>query len=73
MKKLLFLFTITLVGITHTVNVSAKTIVTDGLISYWTFDRNTINGITVKDVWGGNDATIVGIPRSTDLQPGTYS
>lgn len=66
MKKLLFLFTITLVGITLTVNVSAKTIVTDGLVSYWTFDRNTINGTTVKDVWGGNDATIVGIPKVTD-------
>ena len=66
MKKLMFLITFTLVGITLTVNLSAKTIVTDGLVSYWTFDQDTINGKTVKDVWGGNDATIVGIPKVTD-------
>ena len=40
----------------------AKDIVTDGLVSYWTFDRDDIIGNTVKDVWGENNATIVGTP-----------
>ena len=40
----------------------AENIVTDGLVSYWTFDRDDIIGNTVKDVWGENNATIVGNP-----------
>ena len=40
----------------------AENIVTDGLVSYWTFDRKDIIGNTVKDVWGENNATIVGTP-----------
>ena len=40
----------------------AENIVTDGLVSYWTFDDKDIIGNTVKDVWGENDATIVGTP-----------
>ena len=34
-----------LCGITH-----AENIVTDGLVSYWTFDRADILGNTVRDV-----------------------
>lgn len=33
-------------------------IVTDGLISYWTFDGS--DGDTVEDNWGDNDGTIMG-------------
>ena len=40
----------------------AEDIVTDGLVSYWTFDRVDIIGDTVKDIWGENNATIVGTP-----------
>ena len=40
----------------------AENIVTDGLVSYWTFDREDIIGNTVKDVWGENNAIIVGTP-----------
>ncbi len=65
MKRLMLRLTFTVLGIMLTVNASAKTIVTDGLVSYWTFDRNTINGRTVADVWGENDATIVGNPTIT--------
>ncbi len=61
MKRLMLLFTV--LGWTLTVNVSAKTIVTDELVSYWTFDRTNINDKTVEDVWGENDATIVGNPK----------
>ena len=63
MKKLMLLLTFTVVGLMLTVNASAKTIVTDGLVSYWTFDRTTITDRTVEDVWGENDATIVGNPK----------
>lgn len=35
--------------------VEAQEFVTAGLVSFWTFDRDTIDGDTVKDVWGGND------------------
>ena len=40
----------------------AENIITDGLISYWTFDQHDIVDKTVKDVWGENNATIVGTP-----------
>ena len=41
----------------------AESVVTDGLVSYWTFDRHQVVGDTVKDVWGENDGTIVGNPK----------
>ena len=37
--------------------------VTDGLVSYWTFDQQNIVGNTAKDVWGKNHGTIVGNPK----------
>ena len=45
-------------------------IVTDGLVSYWTFDKQDIAGGTVKDVWGENDGKIVGDPKVVDGQVG---
>ncbi len=42
---------------------AAENIVTDGLVSYWTFDDEDIIGNTVQDVWGENNAMIVGTPR----------
>ncbi len=62
MKKLMFLLTFTVVSITLTFIAQAKNIVTDGLVSYWTFDRDDIIDNTVKDVWGENNAAIVGNP-----------
>ena len=44
----------------------AQQIVTDGLVSYWTFDDGDIEGDTVKDVWGDNDGTIVGNAQMVD-------
>ena len=37
-------------------------VVMDGLVSSWTFDSNTIDGKTVRDVWGKNHGTIFGSP-----------
>ena len=38
-------------------------IVKNGLVSYWSFDDGDVNGNIVKDLVGGNDATIVGNPQ----------
>jgi hypothetical protein len=62
--KTLMNFLILLVAIVGLCGITdAGNIVTDGLVSYWTFDREDIIGNTVKDVWGENNATIVGTPE----------
>ncbi len=40
--------------------------VTDGLLSFWTLDKSTISGETVKDVFGKTDGKIVGAPKIVD-------
>lgn len=40
-----------------------KRAVSEGLVSFWSFDRDTVDGKTVKDVWGMNDGKIEGEPR----------
>ncbi|MHC4487954.1 MAG: LamG-like jellyroll fold domain-containing protein [Planctomycetota bacterium] len=37
-------------------------VVEEGLVSYWTFDRDDIEGNTVKDLRGNNDGTMSGNP-----------
>ena len=63
MKKLLYFFLFTAVIALLSFNTAADTIVTDGLVSYWTFDEQDITDKTVKDVWGKNSGTIVGDPK----------
>lgn len=63
MKQLTLLLTLILIGIILTINTFAKTIVTDGLVSYWSFDQHTINDGIVEDIWGENDARIIGNPQ----------
>ena len=63
MKKHKFLLLLAVVSLTINLCIHAETIITDGLVSYWNFDRDSINGGVVKDVWGENDATIVGNPK----------
>ena len=41
----------------------ASTIVTDGLVSYWTLDRGHTFDRKTKDMWGNNEATIFGNPK----------
>ena len=62
MKKLIFLltFTLTITMFAHNGNTEP---VTDGLVSYWTFDQQDIDGKRAKDVWGKNNGTIVGNPK----------
>ncbi len=66
MKNIRLILTITIIALISTVNTNAKTIVTDGLVAYWTFDQGTIIGRTVKDVWDENDATLVGNPKRVE-------
>lgn len=44
-------------------NTIDASIVKDGLISYWTFEKNTIIGRKLKDIWGVNDAKFEGNPK----------
>ena len=63
MKRLLYLLTIALTITLFSYKAYTERVVTNGLVSYWTFDRQDIDGNTVKDVWGENDAKIVGAPK----------
>ena len=62
MKKLIFFltFTLTITLFPHNGNTAP---VTDGLVSYWTFDQQDIIDGTARDVWGKNDGIIVGDPK----------
>jgi len=55
----IFLLTVLLTLAWQTSTLKAE-IVTDGLVSYWSFDEDTIAGQTVKDSWGENHGTIQG-------------
>ena len=35
-------------------------VIEDGLIGYWSFDKDTVKGNIVKDIWGNQDAEIIG-------------
>ena len=70
MKNLIYLLTSTLIITIFLQNGYAEPVVTDGLVSYWTFDKQDIAGGTVKDVWGENDGKIVGDPKIVDGQVG---
>lgn len=63
MQKIHFYLTVSILFVIPSL-IDAKTVVTDGLVSYWTFDNQDITDKTVKDVWGENSGTIVGAPKS---------
>ena len=46
--------------------VAEAAVVTDGLVSYWTFDESTIQGDTVEDIFGDNDGTVMGAPEMVE-------
>ena len=70
MKSLIYLLAITLIITMSFQNGHTQPIVTDGLVSYWTFDEKDIDGFIAKDVWGENDGRIVGNPKIVDGQVG---
>ena len=63
MKKLIYLFGSVLTVASLCSSGYAGSAVTDGLVSYWTFDQQDIARDIAEDVWGENDGTIVGDPK----------
>ena len=69
-KVVLGLIAVLITGLGVAIPVAARTVVIeDGLIGYWSFDKDTVKGKTVEDIWGNQDAEIIG-----DLQivPGKF-
>ena len=52
-----------IVAVLLTANVAKAQVAIEGLISYWSFDSNTVTGNTVEDVFGNNDGTFAGDPQ----------
>ncbi|MHC4677691.1 MAG: LamG-like jellyroll fold domain-containing protein [Planctomycetota bacterium] len=53
--------TLTVLASIHA-DITRAQVVEEGLVSYWTFDRDDIEGNTVKDLLGNNDGTMSGNP-----------
>ena len=70
MKNLCYFLAFTASVVLTGLNLAAGTVVTDGLVSYWTFDEKDIAEKTTKDVWGKNNGTIVGDPKLVDGKVG---
>jgi len=51
-------------------NTAKARSIKEGLVSFWTLDKDTINGKTVEDVVGKNDGSIVGNPKIVDGKNG---
>lgn len=63
MKTTIFVLATVLCFLSMSDDSLSDTIVTDGLVSYWTLDQGSINGKNVKDDSGNNDAKINGNPE----------
>ena len=63
MKSGIYSMTFAIIIGIFSLNVASASVVTDGLVSYWTFDKGYIVNKTVQDVWGGNNAKIIGNPK----------
>ena len=70
MKRGIYFMTFTIIIGIFSLRTAHASIVTDGLVSYWTFDRGYIINETVKDVWGNNDGTLIGNPKVVPGQVG---
>jgi len=70
MKRGIYSMTFAIIIGIFSLSAAPASIVTDGLVSYWTFDRVHIISKTAKDVWGDNNGTISGNPRVVPGQVG---
>ena len=70
MKRGIYFLTFAIIIGISSLNVAPASVVTDGLVSYWTFDKAYIVNDTVKDVWGDNNGTIIGNSRVVPGQVG---
>ncbi len=64
MKNTLFILILTILLTIPSITLTSAEVITDGLVSYWTFDKIDIINDTAKDVWGENNATIHGDPNT---------
>ena len=70
MKSGIYSMTLAIIIGIFSLNVASASVVTDGLVSYWTFDKSYIVNKTVQDVWGDNNGTIIGNPKVVPGQVG---
>jgi hypothetical protein len=69
-KVVLSLVAVLIIGLGIGIPVAARTVVIeDGLIGYWSFDKDTVKGKTVEDIWSNQDAEIVG---DLEIVPGKF-
>ena len=60
-KVILSLVAVLIAGLGIGIPVTAqKVVIEDGLIGYWSFDKDTVKGNTVQDIWGDQDAEMIG-------------
>ena len=60
-KVVLSLAAVLIAGLGIGIPVAAQTVVIeDGLIGYWSFNKDTVKGNTVQDIWGNQDAEMIG-------------
>lgn len=63
LKKVVYLFVLFVFVAVFMYAYSANAqMVTNGLVAYWSMDKSTISGTTVKDVVGKNDGVMTGAP-----------
>jgi len=62
-RKIVLITSFIIITLALQANIAQSQVVTDGLVSYWTFDKADIDGETVKDVFGNNDGALVGDPK----------
>ena len=70
MKSGIYFMILTIIIGIFSLRTAPASIVTDGLVSYWTFDSGYITNKTVKDVWGNNNGTLIGNPKVVPGQVG---
>lgn len=69
-KVLLSLAVVLIFGLGTGIPVIAqKVVIEDGLIGYWSFDKDTVKGNKVTDIWGDQDAEMIG---KLEIVPGKF-
>ena len=63
-KILTAAFAFVMANFSLTMTTAAQTDISDGMVSYWTLDKASIQNKTVKDDWRDNDGEINGDPRT---------
>ena len=58
------LITMAITTFVHAHVAQGQQVVTDGLVSFWTFDKSDVSATSVKDIVGKNDCAIVGKPQT---------